>query len=134
VLSRRSIIGGLILFLALVFLSYKAFTWSVPYYYTVSELVSQGNSIYLQNVRVNGVVAPNTVEQEADSLIIRFTLTDGRERLPVIYHGAVPQVFEGGKEVVIEGKYYPQGFFEASTILTRCPSKYVPEKLDAGME
>ena len=133
-LSRRSIIGGLILFLALVFLSYKAFTWSVPYYCTVSELVSQGNSIYLQNVRVNGVVAPNTVEQEAGSLIIRFTLTDGRERLPVIYHGAVPQVFEGGKEVVIEGKYCPQGFFEASTILARCPSKYVPGKLDAGMK
>ena len=125
--SRKFIIGGLILFITLGFLSYKAFTQSVPYYYTVSELVSQGNSIYSEKVRVNGVVTPGTVEEEADGLSITFTLSDSKEQLTVIYRGAVPQTFEDGQEIVIEGIYNPSGIFEASSILTRCPSKYVPD-------
>lgn len=132
--SRKFIIGGLIILVALAFLGYAALKESVVYYYTVSELVGQGDSIYHQNVRVNGVVVPGTVERGADGLTIEFTLTDGRESLPVFYRGVVPQTFHEGGEVVIEGEYKPHGMFEASRILTRCPAKYVPEKLDSGGE
>lgn len=125
--SRKFIIGGLILFITLGFLSYKAFTQSVPYYYTVSELISQENSIYSEKVRVNGVVTPDTVEEGADGLTITFMLSDSKEQLTVIYRGVVPQTFEDGREIVIEGIYNPGGIFEASSILTKCPSKYVPD-------
>jgi len=125
--SKKFIIGGLILFITLGFLGYKAFTQSVPYYYTVSELISQGNSTYSEKVRVNGVVTPGTVEEGADGLTITFMLSDSKEQLTVIYRGAVTQTFEDGREIVIEGIYNPGGIFEASSILTRCPSKYVPD-------
>lgn len=129
-LSRKFIIGGLIIFIALAFLGYRAFKESVPYYYTVSELSTQGDSVCNQLVRVNGVVAPGTVEPGADTLTIEFKLTDGSQSLPVIYHGVVSPTFKEGAEVVIEGRYNPDAVFEASSILTRCPAKYVPEKLD----
>ena len=117
------------MFLVLAFLGYRAFSESVPYYYTVSELLSQGNSIHLENVRVNGVVSPGSVEQETDTLNTTFTLTDGEEQLQVNYHGILPQTFEEGKEIIIEGRYNPNGTFEASAILTKCPSKYTaPEQ------
>lgn len=130
--SKKFIVGGLVLVLALSFLGYRAFGGSVAYYYTVTELVRQGNSTYLQGIRVNGVVVPGTVEPEADNLTIKFMLTDNRESLLIIYRGVVPQTFDEGTEVVVEGKYSPGGaFFEANRILTRCPSKYVSRDRDS---
>ena len=127
--GKKFIIGGLILLLILTFLGYRAFSESVPYYFTVSELLSHGNAIRLENVRVNGVVSTGTVEQETDTLDTTFTLTDGEKKLQVSYHGILPQTFEEGKEIIIEGKYNPNGTFEASAILTKCPSKYTtPEQ------
>ena len=130
--SRKFIIGGLIIFAGLAFLGYMALEKSVVYYYTVTELVDQGDLIYNQNVRVSGVVIPDTVEWGAEDLTIEFILTDGKERLPVVYRGVVPQTFGEAREVVIEGEYKPPGMFEASNILTRCSAKYVPENLDSG--
>ncbi len=112
---RKFIIGGVILFLAWGFLFYKGFK---NYYYTVSELVSQGNPT--RNVRVRGVVAPGTLKQGSDVLSVNFMLTDGEESLPVIYYGVLPQTFQEGKEVVVEGKYNLYGMFKANRILTTC--------------
>jgi len=127
--GKKFIIGGLILLAVLAFFGYRAFSESVPYYFTVSELLSQGNTTHLANIRVNGVVFPDTVEKEADTLNTSFTLTDGEKKLQVNYHGILPQTFEEGKEIIIEGKYNPNGTFETSAILTKCPSKYTtPEQ------
>ena len=115
--------------LVLAFLGYRAFSESVPYYFTVSELSNQGNATYIENVRVNGIVSPGSIEQKTDTLNTSFTLTDGEKKLQVNYHGILPQTFEEGKEIIIEGKYDPNGTFEASAILTKCPSKYTtPEQ------
>jgi cytochrome c-type biogenesis protein CcmE len=80
-------------------------------------------------VRVNGQVAPGSVEQEAQGTILRFTIVDveGEESLPVVYQGVVPDTFKVGNEIVIEGHLNSDGIFQANTILTKCPSRYVPE-------
>ena len=125
--GKKFILGGLILLMVLTFLGYRAFSESVPYYFTVSELLSQGKATQPENVRVNGVISPGSVEQ--DTLNTSFTLTDGEKKLQVNYHGILPQAFGEGKEIIIEGKYNPNGAFEASAILTKCPSKYTaPEQ------
>jgi cytochrome c-type biogenesis protein CcmE len=100
------------------------------YYYTVSELIEQGSSIYGENVRVNGEVAPGSVEQEPSSFILRFTMIDvsGEESLPVVYQGVVPDTFKVGNEVVVEGYLDSGGMFQANSLVTKCPSKYVPKK------
>ncbi len=126
--KKRFLIGGIIVFVAIGYLGYTGFQSSATYYYTVSELLEQGSSIYGENVRINGQVTPGSVEQEPGGLILRFTIIDGEKSLPVIYQGVVPDAFKVGNEVVVEGHLNSASIFQASTILTKCPSKYVPTK------
>ncbi len=127
--KKRFLIGGIVIFLAIGYLGFMGFQGSATYYYTVSELMERGSLIYGENVRVDGEVAPGSVEQEAQGTILRFTITDieGEESLPVIYQGVVPDTFKVGNEVVIEGQLNSDGIFQANTILAKCPSRYVPE-------
>ena len=127
--KKRFLIGGIIVFLAIGYLGYMGFSGSATYYYTVSELMGQGRSVYDENVRVTGQVAPGSLEQESAGGILRFTIIDveGEGSLPVVYQGVIPDTFKVGNEVVIEGQLNPDGIFQANTILTKCPSKYVPE-------
>ncbi len=126
--KKRFLIGGIIIFLAIGYLGYMSFGSSAAYYYEVSELLEQGDSIYSQNAQVNGRVAPGSLEQEPGGLTLRFTLNDinGGASLPVVYHGAVPDTFKVGNEVIVEGQYTDSGIFEANKILTKCASKYLP--------
>ena len=125
---RKFFIGGLIVFLVVGYLGYMGFRGGVTYYYTVSELLERGSSIYGENVRVNGQVALGSVEQKPGGLILKFTIIDGEESLPVVFQGAVPDAFKVGNDVVVEGHLNSDGIFQANTILTKCPSKYVPKK------
>ncbi len=127
--KKRFLIGGIIIFLAIGYLGYVSFMGAATYYYTVTELMEQGSSIYDENVRVNGQVAPGSVEQEVQGRILKFTITDieGEESLPVVYQGVVPDTFKVGNEVVIEGHLNSTGIFQANTLMPKCPSRYVPE-------
>ena len=125
--KKRFLIGGIILFLALGYLGFTGFQSSATYYYTVSELTGQGSSIYGENVRVNGQVVPGSVEQEAQGRILRFTIIEGEESLPVVYQGVVPDTFKVGNEVVVEGQLDSDGIFQAHTLMPKCPSRYVAE-------
>jgi len=125
--KKRFLFGGIIVLIAVGYLSFVGFQSSATYYYTVSELMAQGSSIYEKNVRVNGLVSPGSIEKETGTLTLTFTLTEGENSLPVIYHGVVPDVFKAGKEVVVEGYLNADGILQADEILTKCPSKYVPE-------
>ncbi len=57
-----------------------------------------------------------------------FYLTDdaGRE-CRVVLEGAAPNNFEMATSVVAKGKFAPEGYFHATEVLTKCPSKYEPE-------
>ena len=105
---RRFLIGGLIVFLAIAYLGYMGFQGSATYYYTVSELVHQGNSVHGENVNVTGQVAAGSVEKESGSLVLRFTIIEGGENLPVVYRGVVPDAFKVGNDIVIEGHLNPE--------------------------
>jgi cytochrome c-type biogenesis protein CcmE len=64
---------------------------------------------------------------------LRFRLKDigsaGATRVPVVYHGSVPDLFKVGRHVVIEGTMR-NGVFVAkrNSLVTKCPSKYAPAK------
>ena len=128
--QKRFLIGGIIVVLAIGYLGYTGFQGSATYYYTVGELMGQGSSAYDENVRVSGQVTPGSLEQESAGGVMRFIIIDieGEESLAVVYQGVVPDTFKVGGDVVVEGYLDSSGIFQASTILTKCPSKYVPKK------
>ncbi len=125
--KRKFLIGAIIIFLAIGYLSFTGFQSSATYYYTPSEAIAQGSSIYGENVRVNGQVVPGSVEQEAQGRILRFTISDGEMSLPVVFQGVVPDTFKVGSDVVAEGQLDSAGIFQAHTLMPKCPSRYVPE-------
>ncbi len=126
--KRKFLIGGIILFIAIGYLGYTGFVSSATYYYEVGELLGQSDLLLGQSVRVNGTVVPGSIEQETQGLALKFIIKDVElaATLPVVYHGAVPDTFKAGNDVVVEGKYTAEGTFEATTILTKCASKYIP--------
>ena len=126
--KKRFLFGGIIVFLAIGYLVFMGFQGSMTYYYTVSELMEQGSSIYDENVRVKGQIAPDSVEQEVTGRILRFAITDGENSLSVTYQGAVPDTFKAGAEVVVEGQFNSNGIFQAHTLMPKCPSRYVPQQ------
>jgi cytochrome c-type biogenesis protein CcmE len=60
---------------------------------------------------------------------MRFLLKDVRSanpaRVPVVYHGSVPDLFGKGKDVVVDGTLR-HGVFVAKpgTLITKCPDHY----------
>ncbi len=76
--GKRFLMGGIIVFLAIGYLVFMGFQDSVTYYYTVSELMEQGSSIYDENVRVKGQIAPDSVERET-GLEPATTCLEGRD-------------------------------------------------------
>ncbi|MFC1847631.1 cytochrome c maturation protein CcmE [Chloroflexota bacterium] len=127
--KKKFLIGGIVVFLAIGYLGFTGFQSAATYYYTVSELLEKGSPIYGENVRVSGQVAAGSVEQESAGRILRFTIADSEveKSLPVVYEGVVPDTFKVNNEVVAEGYLNSDGTFQANTILTKCPSRYVPE-------
>ena len=114
--------------LAIGYLGYMGFQGSATYYYTVSELTELGSSVHGENVRVDGQVVSGSLEQESNGLILKFNIVDEKESLPVVYQGIVPDSFKPDSEVVVEGHLNSTGVFQANTIMTKCPSKYVPQE------
>ncbi len=132
-MKKKFIIGGFFVGLAVFFLGYMAFMGGVIYYYEVGELLEKADTIAGQTVRVSGIVAPDV---EKSGLEMRFTVVDNTgldASLMVVYSGAVPDTFEVGSQVVVEGEYDGGGFFQAESILTKCSSRYVPQG-DTGGE
>ena len=127
--KKKFLIGGLVVLIAIIYLLYTGFSSSATYYYTVSELLAQRETITGENVRVNGEVVADSIQSEAAELTLKFDVVEAGTSLPVQYRGAVPDTFQGGREVVVEGHLNTEGVFEAKTILTKCPSKYEPEEI-----
>jgi cytochrome c-type biogenesis protein CcmE len=93
------------------------------YYYTVSEFRNL-NGTRDAAIRINGKVEAGSILRETGGMDVRFNVTDGKAALPVAYHGVVPATFVDGADVVVEGGLRPDGIFEASNLLAKCPSKY----------
>jgi cytochrome c-type biogenesis protein CcmE len=126
--KKKFLIGGLVIILAISYLGYTGFRSSAAYYYTVSEVTQQGSLIYGKTLRINGTVAPDSVFAETGNLTLKFSITGGGNNIPVVYHGVTPDTFKADSDIVVEGKMDPQGVFQASSILTKCPSKYTPQQ------
>ncbi len=57
-----------------------------------------------------------------------FTIADEKGKtMPVTYKGVVPDSFQPGAEVILEGKLREEGGFAATTMLAKCASKYEPQ-------
>ena len=97
------------------------------YFYTPVEIVA-GKAAEGQPVRLGGMVERGSVQRQRDGVTIRFVLTDGQARTPVVYRGIVPDLFREGSGAVAEGRL-ENGTFVADTILAKHDERYMPPEL-----
>ena len=95
---------------------------AVAYYKTPSEVHS--SDVMGRNLRVGGRVAAGSLIREGSS--VAFVVTDGERSVPVVYRGEVPDTLKEQTDVVAEGRLRPDGTLQATRVLAKCSSKYVP--------
>ncbi|MDQ3556313.1 MAG: cytochrome c maturation protein CcmE [Gemmatimonadota bacterium] len=128
--QRKFVLGAFFLVGVVGYLMVTGMRDSMIYYYTPAELVARATadpSLHEVGVKVGGRVVPGTVLFDARTLDLSFDVVDiegGRARFPVRYQGPLPDTFEEGRDVVLEGRLGTAGTFEASTVLTKCGSRY----------
>ena len=128
--SQRKFVAGIAIIVSTVaFLVYSAVDQTKMYMITVSEFVAAGNAYAGETLRIAGRVREDSMVWDAATNDLRFALDDinGDGQNNVHYTGIVPDMFSEGRDVVVEGPYSDGGVFEASTVLTSCPSKYEAE-------
>jgi cytochrome c-type biogenesis protein CcmE len=121
----KFVIAGVVLLVAVGYLMFNSVSTSGEYYLTVGELKSRAPAVYSHNVRVAGIVDGDSIVKDVRAGTLQFTAEDSSGKLPVMYKGgAVPDIFGPGIQVVVEGKFTPDGVFQADNLLAQCPSRY----------
>jgi len=117
--------------LAAVLLAVLLAMWGLKdrasYFFTPADIVA-GKAVDGQAMRLGGMVEKGSVQHASDGVTIRFVVTDGQSRTPVIYRGIVPDLFREGTGTVAEGRLQ-RGTFIAETILAKHDERYMPPEL-----
>jgi cytochrome c-type biogenesis protein CcmE len=104
----------------------SALSKNINLYLTPSEIVYSSQP--LNNlIRVGGLVLPNSVRQFKNGLVT-FDVSDGKEKVSVVYKGLLPGLFKPGKGVVVEGEWRNQTI-EATQVLAKHDENYKPPKV-----
>ena len=113
------IVVAVVLAVGLSYLAYSLVVHTQTEYITVSELGLRAESLYDKWVRVEGRIAPGSINWDDKAKTIKFTLTDDKDSLNVIYEGVVPDNFKPGVEMIVEGRYRTNVVFEAASFGSR---------------
>ncbi|WP_316901634.1 cytochrome c maturation protein CcmE [Pseudodesulfovibrio indicus] len=119
---------ALVLFLGgLSYLIFSGLTQDSVYFLNVTEALAQDRA-EIGNARLFGKVSPANLTVADGKLGADFDLVDKMEAdktLRVQFKGALPDTFKEDVEVIVEGRFTPDGqVFVAKTLVTKCPSKY----------
>jgi len=113
--------------LAAVLLAMWGLRSQASYFYTPADIVA-GKAAQGQGIRLGGMVEKGSLRHEPDGVTIRFIVSDGKARTPVIFRGIPPELFREGSGVVAEGRV-EGGTFIADTILAKHDERYMPPQL-----
>jgi len=82
--------------------------------------------------RIGGIVEPGSVKREG--VDVRFIVTDTAKGLPVVYRGALPDLFREGKMIVAQGQLREDGVFQAREVLAKHDENYMPPEAKEAVE
>lgn len=152
----KFIIGGLLIFAAVVYLIISSTQASAQYFLTVEELVVKGDSVAGRDLRISGAVIGDSIQYEPQTLTLTFTIAHvpgdnkeieaqgglaevlhqavvdpSRQQINVVYVGVKPDLLRNEAQAIMTGRMGEDGKFHADELLLKCPTKYeeaVPEQ------
>ena len=121
-LAALAVASGLIL---------TAFQQNLVFFFTPSQVAAR-EAPQGKTFRIGGMVEKGSVARQADGITVRFLVTDTAKSIPVVYRGALPDLFREGKGVVAHGRVGADGVFMADEVLAKHDENYMPpEAADA---
>ena len=145
----KFIIGGLLIVAAIIYLIASSTQAAAQYYLTIDELAERGSSVLGRNLKLSGAVDGATIEYEAQTLTLRFTIANvpadldqieqagglaevlhqavidpTARRLQVVYVGPMPDLLRNEAQAIVTGRLGEDGIFYADELLLKCPTRY----------
>ena len=103
----------------------KVFNSNLVFFYTPTQILSGDVPTGQKTYRLGGMVEVGSVQREADSLKVRFVVSDSNQKVPVEFTGIVPDMFKEGTGVVADGQWNGSTFI-ASEVLAKHDEDYMP--------
>ena len=154
---NKFMIGGILILGAVVFLIWSSTAATSEYFLTIDELNAKSSSIVDKNVRVSGAVLGDTIQYDAQNLVLTFEVANvpgdnaeieaqgglaevlhqavidpSRQRMKVVYEGVMPDLLRNEAQAIMTGHVGADGIFYAEELLLKCPTKYeeaVPDQV-----
>ncbi len=119
-MKPKVIVGGIIVILFIVFGSYSFLESNVEYTDIAGAMKKH------KKVQLKGTW-DKSKESSFNASTSQFTfylVDDSGQECKVVLDGAAPNNFELATSVVAKGRFTDEGYFHATEVLTKCPSKY----------
>lgn len=145
----KFLIGGLLIIAAIAFLIITSTRANAQYFFTIDELLSRGQSMVDQNVRISGAVIGDSIQYDPEDLSLHFIIANvpadnkqieaqgglaavlhdavtdpARTRLDVVYVGPKPDLLRDEAQAIMTGHIGNDQVFYADELLLKCPTKY----------
>ena len=114
-----------------IFLVFKALEENVVYFKSPTE-VKNLPELETKKIRVGGMVKKNSIITKESE--INFIITDYKNELVVGFKGSVPNLFEEGKGVVVEGFLKDRSYLKAVKILAKHDENYMPPEVNEALK
>ncbi|WP_420594828.1 cytochrome c maturation protein CcmE [Deinococcus sp.] len=120
------VLAGAALTGLLAYIVFGNLAQSIEYFVTPTEYQAQEATFQGRTVRIGGLV--KAVKYDRQTLKLHFDVTDGGATFPVIYKGAVSDLFKVNQGVVVRGQFSPQNVFMANELIVKHSEEYrVPQ-------
>jgi len=109
----------------------SAFQENLVFFFTPSQIAAQ-EAPQGKTFRIGGMVETGSVKR--DGVDVRFLITDTAKAVPVVYRGALPDLFREGKGVVAQGQLGADGVFRAREVLAKHDENYMPPEATEAVQ
>jgi cytochrome c-type biogenesis protein CcmE len=109
----------------------RAFQENLVFFFTPTQ-VAANEAPQGRTFRIGGMVQTGSVKREG--IEVRFVVTDTAKSIPVVYSGALPDLFREGKGVVAQGQLGADGVFRAREVLAKHDENYMPPEAAHAVE
>jgi cytochrome c-type biogenesis protein CcmE len=145
----KFVIGGLLIIVAIAYLIISSTKANAQYFFTIDELISRGQSMVGQNVRISGAVIGDSINYDPQTLSLNFTIANvpadnkqieaqgglaavlhaavtdpSQTRMQVVYLGPKPDLLRDEAQAIMTGHISEDNIFYADELLLKCPTKY----------
>ncbi|WP_426142089.1 cytochrome c maturation protein CcmE [Pseudomonas sp. DWP3-1-2] len=116
-----------------VTLALSALKENINLFYTPTQ-IANGEAPHDTRIRAGGMVQAGSLQRSADSLDVRFVVTDFNKSVTITYRGILPDLFREGQGIVALGKLNADGVVVADEVLAKHDEKYMPPEVTKALQ